>query len=172
MVTSTRRGAALALLALLACGGSYSSPEGSVQTWLDALEARDSVAAREAFTDRTQEMVAEIEALSRQAEAGSGHPAISVEDWCTAFCGAVVEGSTLHGDSATVQLRMDDDVNEIPVLRQADGWKIDLWTRLHPAVQMLRLAVGQASADSAPADTAALADPAAEDSAAAGARTP
>lgn len=172
MVKSTRRGAALALLALVGCGGSYSSPEGTVRTWLDALEARDTTAAREAFTDRTQELVAEIEALSREAETGSGHPAITVDDWCTAFCGAVVESSTLHGDSATVQIRMDDDLNEIPVLRQEDGWKIDLWARLHPAVQMLRLAVGQAAADSAPADSAPLADPTVEDSAAAGVQTP
>lgn len=156
MVRGSVRGAVAGLVLIAACGGAYSSPEGTVRTWLDALEARDTAAVREAFTERTRGLMAEIEALSREAEIASGHPAITIEDWCTAFCGATVEGSTLHGDSATVRIRVDDDVNELPVLRQEDGWKIDLWGRLHPAVQMLRLAVRQAGA--ATADTAVPAD--------------
>jgi hypothetical protein len=158
MVIGPKTWAAAALGALVACGGSYSSPEGAVQTWLDALQAGDTAAVRESFTGRTQELVAEIEALSREAEPASGHPAITVEDWCTAFCGATVEGSTLHGDSATVRIRLADDVNELPVLREDSGWKIDLWSRLDPAVQMLRLAVRQASSAAPAADTLAPAD--------------
>ncbi|HUP20855.1 MAG TPA: hypothetical protein VM778_13020 [Gemmatimonadota bacterium] len=161
MVIGPKGWVAAALCVLWACGGSYSSPEGAVQTWLDALQAGDTAAVRESFTGRTQELVAEIESLSREAEPASGHPAITVEDWCTAFCGATVEGSTLHGDSATVRIRLDDDLNEIPVLREEAGWKIDLWARLHPAVQMLRLAVRQASAGPAPIDAPAPADTAA-----------
>lgn len=145
--------AALVVLAV-ACTGPYASPEGTVRSWLDALEEGDDAGARAAFTDRTGELVDEIESLSRRAEPISGHPAITVQDWCEAFCGATVESSTLHGDSATVEIRIADDVNEIPLVRQEDGWKIDLSGHLEPAVQMLRLAIRQG----AEADTAAPGD--------------
>lgn len=135
---------ATGLVALaFACTGPYASPEGTVRSWLDALEARDTTGVREAFTDRTRELVDEIETLSRRAEPVSGHPAITVEDWCQAFCGATVESSTLDGDSATVEIRIADDVNELPLVRQEDGWKIDLSSHLEPAVQMLRLSIRQ-----------------------------
>ena len=132
--------APLAVALLAACGGSASSPEGAVGTWLDALEARDSAALADAFTPRTAELVAEIESLSAAAQGGTGRPAIGIEDWCTAFCGGAVEGSTLHGDSATVRVRVEESIQEIPVVRGEDGWRIDLAGRLEPAVQMLRLA--------------------------------
>ncbi|MDX1660371.1 MAG: hypothetical protein R3326_01160 [Gemmatimonadota bacterium] len=143
------------LAALVACAGPYASPEGAVRSWLDALEASDPEGVREAFTERTRELVDEIESLSRQAEPVSGHPAITVEDWCEAFCGATVESSTLHGDSATVEIRIADDVNEIPLVRREDGWKIDLSGHLEPAVHMLRLAVREEDDPASPADTAA-----------------
>lgn len=141
---------ALALFLLGACqGGPRSSPEGSVRSFLDALEARDSSAVAESFTAETRALVAEVERLSRQAEPRSGQPAITIEDWCRAFCGGNVEGSTLHGDSATVVVIVEGDANEIPLVREEDGWRIDLADRLTPAVQMLRLAVSQAEMDSA-----------------------
>lgn len=152
--------AATVVVALLACTGPYASPEGTVRSWLDALEARDTTGVREAFTDRTRELVDEIETLSRRAEPVSGHPAITVEDWCQAFCGATVESSTLDGDSATVEIRIADDVNELPLVRQEDGWKIDLSSHLEPAVQMLRLSIRQGAeaepampGDTTPGDT-------------------
>lgn len=117
---------------------------------------------REAFTDRTWDLVAEIEALSSEVEDATGQRGITIEDWCQAFCGATVEGSTLHGDSATVRIRVEDDVEEIPVVRQPDGWRIDLSGQLEPAVEMLRLAVGQASGGEA-------SEPATGDTAGAGA---
>ena len=91
--------------------------------------------------------MAEIEALSREAEERSGQPAITLDDWCRAFCGGTVESSTLHGDSATVVVRVEGDPNEIPLVREEDGWKIDLAERLRPAVQMLRLTVSQSEID-------------------------
>jgi hypothetical protein len=137
--------AALALFLLSACqGGPYSSPEGSTRSFLDGLEARDSGRVYEAFTAETRGLVAEVESLSREAEARSGQPAITIEDWCRAFCGGTVESSTLHGDSATVIVSVEGDPNEIPLVRQEEGWKIDLAERLRPAVQMLRLTVSQA----------------------------
>ncbi|HET6618279.1 MAG TPA: hypothetical protein VFH69_10770 [Gemmatimonadota bacterium] len=140
--------ASLALFLLGACqGGPRSSPEGSVRSFLDAVEARDSAAAAESFTAETRELVAEIERLSREAEPRSGQPAITIEDWCRAFCGGNVEGSTLEGDSATVVVMVEGDPNEVPLVREEDGWKIDLAERLRPAVQMLRLTVSQAEID-------------------------
>lgn len=136
-----------AMLFLLAgCGGSYSSPEGTVRSWLDALETRDTSQVREAFTGRTRDLVDELERLSRRAGAGGAETAITVEDWCEAFCGATVEGSTLHGDSATVRIRIEDDVNEIPLVRREGGWRIELGSKLEPAVRMLRLTVPEGSA--------------------------
>lgn len=148
--------AVAALVWLVACGGSFSSPEGAVGTWLEALEASDSARVREAFTDRTWELVSEIHSLSRDAEDATGHPGITLTDWCQAFCGAAVEGSTLHGDSATVRIRIDDQVEEIPVVRQGGGWRIDFAGRLEPAMEMLRLAVGQGGVEEP--DTAGAAD--------------
>ena len=161
----TRRGlasTALALFLLAACqDGPRSSPEGSVRSFLDALEAGDSAALTESFSAGTQALVAEIEILSRRAEPRSGQPAITIEDWCRAFCGGNVEGSTLHGDSATVVVTVEGDPNEIPLVRGEDGWRIDLADRLTPAVQMLRLAVSQAEIDTpgAHVDTLAGAAP-------------
>lgn len=84
-------------------------------------------------------MVAEIESLSSVAQGSQG--AVGLEDWCTAFCTGTVEGSTLHGDSATVQVRVRENAESIPVLRTEDGWRIDLTSRLDEAAQILRLAV-------------------------------
>ena len=146
----TRASVALALFLLAACqGGPRSSPEGSVRSFLDALSERDSAGVSASFTAETRRLVAEVESLSRRAEPRSGHPAITIEDWCRAFCGGNVEGSTLHGDSATVVVSVAGDPNEIPLVREEDGWKIDLADRLAPAVQMLRLAVSQAEIDTA-----------------------
>lgn len=140
--------AALALFLLAACqGGPRSSPEGSVRSFLDALAAQDRAEVAASFTAETRSLVAEVESLSRTAEPASGQPAITIEDWCRAFCGGNVEGSTLHGDSATVIVTVEGDPNEIPLVREEDGWKIDLADRLRPAVQMLRLTVSQAAID-------------------------
>jgi hypothetical protein len=161
----TRRGlasTAMALFLLAACqGGPRSSPEGSVRSFLDAIEAGDSAAVAESFSAETQALVAEIEILSRRAEPRSGQPAITIEDWCRAFCGGNVEGSTLHGDSATVVVTVEGDPNEFALVRGEDGWRIDLADRLTPAVQMLRLAVSQAEIDTpgAHVDTLAGAAP-------------
>lgn len=156
---SVRPGVAIAaaLFLLWGCGGSTSSPEGAVAAWLDALEARDTAAVGEAFTERTRWMVAEIEALS----ARTGHPAVGVDEWCRTFCGATVESSTLHGDSATVAIRLEGDVTRIPVVREGDGWRIEFSRQLHPALEMLRFAVRVAEADTTTAepDTAGVAAP-------------
>ncbi len=136
----------LAVFLLAACSGAQSSPEGTVRSFLGALEARDSAALAETFTVGTVALVDELAVLTRAAEelsSGSGgHPAITLEDWCQAFCGGTVEGSTLHGDSATVDVRVGTDVNALPVVREGDEWKIELGGRLAPAVQMLRLTAG------------------------------
>ncbi|CAN5844057.1 hypothetical protein BH20GEM1_BH20GEM1_09940 [soil metagenome] len=143
-----KRAGALALFLLAACqGGPRSSPEGAVRNFLDALQARDSAETAASFTAETRALVAEVESLSRRAEAGSGQPAITIEDWCRAFCGGNVESSTLRGDSATVIVTVEGDPNEIPLVREEDGWRIDLADRLRPAVQMLRLTIGQAEMD-------------------------
>lgn len=118
-----------------------------MRSFLDALQAGDSAETASSFTAETRRLVAEVESLSRRAEPGSGQPAITIEDWCLAFCGGNVEGSTLHGDSATVVVAVEGDPNEIPLVREEDGWKIDLAERLRPAVQMLRLTVSQAEMD-------------------------
>jgi len=118
-----------------------------VRSFLDALEARDSTGAAESLTEETRQLVGELESLSRRAESRSGQPAITIEDWCRAFCGGNVEGSTLHGDSATVVVLVEGDPNEVPLVRGVDGWRIDLADRLRPAVQMLRLTVSQAEMD-------------------------
>ncbi len=138
----------LALFLLGACqSGPRSSPEGSVRSFLDALEAQDGAEVAASFTTETRSLVAEVESLSRRAEPASGQPAITIQDWCRAFCGGNVEGSTLSGDSATVIVTVEGDPNEIPLVREEDGWKIDLADRLRPAVQMLRLTVSQAAID-------------------------
>ncbi|HJR53102.1 MAG TPA: hypothetical protein VJ982_05255, partial [Gemmatimonadota bacterium] len=128
-------------------GGPRSSPEGSVRSFLDALAADDREGVAASFTAETRGLVAEVESLSRAAEPASGQPAITIQDWCRAFCGGNVEGSTLHGDSAIVIVTVEGDPNEIPLVREEDGWKIDLADRLRPAVQMLRLTVSQAAID-------------------------
>jgi hypothetical protein len=154
--------AALALFLLGACqSGPRSSPEGSVRSFLDALAANDEAEVAASFTAETRSLVAEVESLSRRAEPASGQPAITIEDWCRAFCGGNVEGSTLHGDSATVIVSVEGDPNEISLVREEDGWKIDLAERLRPAVQMLRLTVTQAAIDTpgAHVDTMAGAAP-------------
>lgn len=135
-----RRPAGLALFLLAACGGgAQSTPEGAVTSFLAALEAGDSVAFRQSFTDSTWVLVAEIERLSGEV-AGGGQQALTLEEWCRAFCGGTVESSTLTGDSATIALRVNEAVETMPVVRVGDRWKIDLAARLTPAVQMLRLA--------------------------------
>ena len=154
--------AALALFLLAACqGGPRSSPEGSVRSFLDALAAQDRAEVEASFTAETRSLVAEVESLSRRAEPASGQPAITIQDWCRAFCGGNVEGSTLHGDSAIVVVTVEGDPNEIPLVREEDEWKIDLAERLRPAVQMLRLTVSQAAIDThgAQVDTMAGAAP-------------
>ena len=157
-----KRAGALALFLLAACqGGPRSSPEGAVRNFLDALQARDTAETAASFTVETRSLVAEVESLSREAEAGSGQPAITIEDWCRAFCGGTVESSTLRGDSATVIVTVEGGPNEIPLVREEDGWKIDLADRLRPAVQMLRLTIGQTGIDTsgALADTLAGSPP-------------
>lgn len=135
--------AALFLLAVFAgCGGPDSSPEGAVQGFLDALAERDTARFQASFKADTRELVAEIESLSAVAQGAEG--SLGLEDWCRAFCGGTVEGSTLHGDSATVRVRVEQNVEEIPVVREPDGWRIDFTSRLDEAVQMLRLAVSAA----------------------------
>ena len=147
---------ALALFLLAGCqGGPRSSPEGSVRNFLDALQAQDTAETSASFTEETRQLVAELESLSGRAESGSGQPAITIEDWCRAFCGGNVESSTLRGDSATVIVMVEGDPNGIPLVREEDGWKIDLAERLRPAVQMLRLTIGQAEMDTSTADTSA-----------------
>ena len=150
---------ALALFLLAACGGARSSPEGTVQTFLDALDERDSVRFVESFTPETRELVGEIEALTRVVGETSGQPAITMDDWCRAFCGATVEGSTLHGESATVRVGVAGTVEEILVVRQGNEWRIDLVERYRPAIEMLRLIAHEvAAADTAAADAAVPAD--------------
>jgi hypothetical protein len=151
---ASRSGFALALFLLAACGGAQSTPEGSVQSFLAALESRDTVAFRESFTDSTRTLVAEIERLSGQATGGP-RQALTLEEWCKAFCGGAVEGTTLHGDSATVKVRLGDTVDEMSLVRVGDSWKINLVGRLTPAVQMLRLAVTASETGGLEADTAA-----------------
>jgi hypothetical protein len=141
---------ALALFLLTACGGAQSSPEGAVRSFLDALEAQDTVRFREAFTPETWVLVTEVERLSREIGAATDRPAITIEDWCRAFCGGTVEGSTLLGDAATVRVQVDDAVEEIPVVRVEDEWRLDLEERYAPAVEMLRL-VARELPDTAPA---------------------
>ncbi|HKY59640.1 MAG TPA: hypothetical protein VJP59_01395 [Gemmatimonadota bacterium] len=139
---------------LAGCGGPSSSPEGAVQGFLDALAERDTARFEASFTAGTRELVAEIESLSSVAQGVQG--AIGLEEWCKAFCGGTVEGSTLHGDSATVRVRVDGNVEEIPVVRVEDGWRIDFTSRLDEAVQILRLAVSGVAppAETLAADTA------------------
>ena len=128
-----------------------------MRSFLDALQEGDSAETAASFTAETRRLVAEVESLSRRAEPASGQPAITIEDWCRAFCGGNVEGSTLHGDSATVIVAVEGDPNEIPLVREEGGWKIDLAERLRPAVQMLRLTVSQAEMDTSDAHVDTLA---------------
>ncbi len=148
---------ALSLSLLAACGGARSSPEGTVSTFLEALEARDSTEFQASFTQGTWSLVRELEGLTREIEATSGQPAITMDDWCRAFCTGSVEGSTLHGDRATVRVRVGAVVEEIPVVRAGDEWRIDLEERYAPAIEMLRLIAAEDPADTtgAPPDTAA-----------------
>lgn len=142
----------LAFFLLAACGSPQSTPEGSVRSFLDALAASDSAAFAAAFTDETRSLVTEIETLTREAQGPTGQ-ALTIEEWCQAFCGGEVVGSTLHGDSATVQVRVGEAVDEVPLTREGDRWRIDLADKLTPAVQMLRLAVpeaGEPGADTLP----------------------
>ncbi|MGH7551153.1 MAG: hypothetical protein ACREMD_14730 [Gemmatimonadota bacterium] len=140
-----------------------------MQSFLDALAERDTTRFEASFTDETRALVAEIESLSAVAQGAEG--ALTIEEWCRAFCGGTVEGSTLHGDSATVEVRVGQNVESVPVVRREDGWRLDFTTRLDEAVQILRLAVTpsatgairggdaapdpQAGVDSIPVDTAA-----------------
>jgi uncharacterized protein DUF4878 len=147
-----------ALLLLAACGGPRSSPEGAVQTFLDALDDGDSTRFAASFTPGTREVVAELEELSRAVTETSGHPAITIDDWCRAFCGGTVEGSTLHGDAATVRVRVASTVEEIPLVRQENEWRIDLEERYRPAVELLWLmAQEEAAADTTADSTGAVA---------------
>ena len=145
-----RVGISLALFLLAGCGGAQSSPEGTVRSFLDALESRDTAAFQSSFTDSTRQLVREIEQLSREAGSDPGE-ALTIEEWCRAFCNGVVEGTTLEGDQAAVRVRIGDTVEEMPLSRIGDRWKIDLTERLEPAVQMLRLAV-MAAGDGAGGD--------------------
>jgi hypothetical protein len=152
--TGALRGIApLALVLLLGCGGARSSPEGAVTSFLEALDARDTTAFRESFTPGTWDLVRRLEALSREVGETSGQPAITIEDWCRAFCGGTVEGSTLHGDAATVQVRVGGTVEEIQVLRQENEWRIDLEERYAPAIEMLRLIAEETPDTTGAADT-------------------
>ncbi|MGH7541755.1 MAG: hypothetical protein ACRELC_12220 [Gemmatimonadota bacterium] len=110
-----------------------------MQSFLDALAEQDTARFEASFTDETRALVREIESLSATAQGAQG--ALTIEEWCRAFCGGTVEGSTLHGDSATVQVRVGQAVEEIPVVRREDGWRLDFTPRLDEAVQVLRLAV-------------------------------
>lgn len=151
--------AALFLLAALGgCGGPSSSPEGAVQGFLDALADRDTVRFHASFRADTRDLVAEIESLSAVAQGTEG--ALGLEDWCRAFCGGTVEGSTLHGDSATVRVRVEQNVEEIPVVREGDGWRIDITPRLDEAIQILRLAVSAAEVPADPSGVGDTTDPA------------
>lgn len=168
---------ALVLVAgMVACGGGASSPEGAARNFVDALDDQDTTAFYASFTDETADLVRELEELTRIAseEAGASHPALTISEWCTAFCGSTVEGATLHGDSATVTLRVGEDghgTEELPVVRTDEGWRIDLAGRFEPAVRMLRMTVrgtgpegvvpsagpeedAEGRAEEAPADTA------------------
>jgi len=148
-----RRAAAM-LVVVAACGGARSSPEGAVSAFLDALEARDTAEFQASFTPGTWSLVRELEGLTREIQATGGQPAITIEDWCRAFCGGAVEGSTLNGDEATVSVRIQGEVEDMQVVRAGDEWRIDLEERYAPAVEMLRLLAGQA-ADTVSPDTAA-----------------
>jgi len=154
-----------ALAGLVACGNGSSTPEGAARQFVDALEASDTTAFYASFTEETAALVRQLEALSREAGREAGHPALTISEWCTAFCGSTVEGATLHGDSATVTLRVGEEghgTEELPVVRTGDGWRVDLAERFEPAVRMLRMTVqgddphGAAPSretDEAPADT-------------------
>ncbi len=132
------RTALFLLAALVACSGPQSTPEGAVQSFLDALAERDTARFEASFTDENRALVAEIESLSGALQGAEG--ALTIEEWCRAFCGGTVEGSTLYGDSAMVQVRVRETVEEIPVVRHEDGWRIDFTSRLDEAVSSLRLA--------------------------------
>ena len=121
-----------------------------MQEFLEALGDRDTARFEASFTPETRRIVAEIESLTTIAQGTEG--AVGLEDWCEAFCGGTVEGSTLHGDSATVRVRVRENVEEIPVVRVGEGWRIRLPPRLDEAVQILRLGV---SGVAPPAETLA-----------------
>jgi len=133
-----------ALAGLVACGNGSSTPEGAARQFVDALEASDTTAFYASFTEETAVLVRQLEALSREAGREAGHPALTISEWCTAFCGSTVEGATLHGDSATVTLRVGEEghgTEDLPVVRTGEGWRVDLAERFEPAVRMLRMTV-------------------------------
>jgi hypothetical protein len=141
--------ACLALFLLsAACGGPQSSPEGTVSNFLDALESEDTVAFEASFTTETVTLVEEIERLSGVAD-DTGRP-FDIREWCQMFCGGAVVGSTLLGDSATVDVRVEGIEERFPLRREGDRWKIDFTTRLEPAVQLLKLAVPDTVAGALP----------------------
>jgi hypothetical protein len=150
---SVRRAASLVILLTAGCGGPRSSPEGAVTSFLDALDARDTARFRSSFTPGTREIVADIERLSSEVGVTTGQPAITIEEWCRAFCGGAVDGSTLDGDSATVQVRVGGVVEEFPLLRQDNEWRIDLAAKYAPAVEMLRLIEEEEADTPSTADT-------------------
>lgn len=137
-------GLALFLLAA-ACGGPQSSPEGTVRGFLDALESKDTIAFEASFTPETMTLVDEIERLSGVAD-DTGRP-FDIGEWCQMFCGGAVVGSTLLGDSATVDVRVEGIEERFPLRREGERWKIDFTTRLEPAVQLLKLAVPGETSD-------------------------
>ncbi len=110
-----------------------------MRNFLDALESEDTVAFEASFTSETMTLVDEIERLSGVAD-NTGRP-FDIREWCQMFCGGAVVGSTLLGDSATVDVRVEGIEESFPLRREGDRWKIDFTTRLEPAVQLLKLAV-------------------------------
>lgn len=161
-----RLSALFLLAAFPACGGPGSTPEGAVQSFLDALEERDTARFEASFTDGTRELVAEIESLSASTQGAQG--AFTIEEWCRAFCGGTVEGSTLYGDSATVRVRVAETAEEIPVVRRGEDWRLDFTSRLDEAIQLLRLAASRPDTSSVLGDTAAPGSPTGVDSISAG----
>lgn len=130
------RGWPALFLLIVACGGPQSTPDGAVRSFLDALEAGDEATFQGSFTQETRALVAEFETLSAAAE---GEQPFDLSEWCQMYCGGVVVGSTLLGDSATVDVRVDAIEERFPLKREGDAWRIDFAARLEPAVQLLKL---------------------------------
>ena len=131
-----RRACLASFLLLAGCGGAQSTPEGSVRAFLDALERGDEAGFEASFTGDTRALVEEFEALS---EAAPGDQPFDIDEWCQMFCGGAVVGATLYGDSAMVDVRVDEIEERFPVKREGDAWRIDFTARLEPAVQLLKL---------------------------------